>query len=161
MANLRKKGEATKLKRLALSERSKKARAFREGQVKKAVNDKEALFWASKNINDIIMMWYKEESGATEFKSFFQWKQAGFSVKKGEKAYLLWAKKRNATAKIETPENEDPLEEEYRFFPLAYIFSDKQVEPIQEKEAEPDAEEYSNLLTEGIEEIQEYEEVEN
>lgn len=155
MTKVYKKSDATKLKRIALSERSKKARAFREEQLKKCTSDADALFWASQSINDIVIMWYKEESGATEFKSFFQWKQAGFTVKKGEKAFLLWAKKRKATAKIEVKENEDPLEEEYRFFPLAYVFSDKQVEPIV-KEEEPEDEDSFDYS--DVEEYASYEE---
>ena len=151
MTNVKKKTSATKLKRLALSNRSKKARDLREEKVRTATNAKDAEQWASRTINDIVLMWYKEESGANEFNSFYQWKQKGFSVKKGEKAYLLWAKRRNATAKIEVKENEDPQEEDYMFYPLAYLFSDQQVEIIQEKEADPEE-------LEDFEEMEEYEE---
>lgn len=149
MTNVKKKDSATKLKRLALSRLSKKARTFREEKVATATNEKEALLWASKTINDIVLMWYKENSGATEFKSFFQWKQDGFSVKKGQKAFLLWAKRRNATAKIEKPENQDPEEEDYMFYPLAYLFSDLQVEKIEPKEPEP-------VETEEVDEYEDY-----
>lgn len=151
MTNVNKKTSATKLKRLALSNRSKKARALREEMVLTAANAKEAEDWASRTINEIVLSWYKEESGANEFNSFYQWKQKGFSVKKGEKAYLLWAKRKNATTKTEVKENEEPHEEDYMFYPLAYLFSDQQVEEIKEKEPEP----------EEVDEIEEYAEYED
>lgn len=147
MTNVSKKKSATKLKRLALSNLSKKARDYREQQSRNAVSDKDSMYWATRSINDIVLMWYKENTQANEFKSFYQWKQDGFSVKKGEKAFLLWAKKRNATAKIEVAENQDPQEEDYLFYPLAYLFSDKQVEKIEPKEPEMEevgAEEYED-----------------
>ena len=59
-----------------------------------------------------------------EFLTFKGWKEKGFKVKKGEKAFLVWGKKR----KKEVEENEEA--KEFSFFPLAFIFSNAQVEQI-------------------------------
>ena len=88
----------------------------------------------SMSINDILKLWEKERTGATEFKSFFQWKLEGYSVKKGEKAFVLWGRKRKATAKQEVDGKDDPQEEEYKFYPLAYVFSDAQIERTEDRE---------------------------
>lgn len=70
-----------------------------------------------------------------EFKSYRQWQADGMQVKKGEKAFLLWAKPKGFAKiedKAETAENED------KFFPIAYVFSNAQVEPVKIKEVQND-----------------------
>lgn len=52
----------------------------------------------------------------------------GKVVKKGEKALLLWGEPRNG-GKQEKEEGKD--DDEYKFFPLAYVFSQLQVEPLK------------------------------
>ena len=125
---------AAKLKRSVLSAKSKEARAYRELMTNTAKTVDDAMIWASRSINDILKLWEKERTGATEFKSFFQWKLEGYSVKKGERAFVLWGRKRKATAKQEVEGKDDPQEEEYKFYPLAYVFSNYQVEPTEERE---------------------------
>ena len=92
------------LRRKALVEKSIKARAYRERMLKECEPD-EAMFYASLTINDIIADWYRQETGAKEFKTFGQWLAQGKAVKKGEKALLLWAKKktRNKTRGSNNP----------------------------------------------------------
>jgi len=62
-----------------------------------------------------------------------KWKEEGLKVKKGSKAFLFWGKPKKGQKK--TKENikpgESSPEDEYKFFPLAYLFSDKQVEKIE------------------------------
>lgn len=85
------------LRRAALIELSVKARAYREEQLHKAETEQQLLFWSSIRINDIIAGWYRETSGATEFKTFAQWKADGYNIKKGSKAFILWSKKKSVT----------------------------------------------------------------
>jgi len=59
-----------------------------------------------------------------EFNTFHQWKAKGFSVKKGSKAFLVWGKPR----KVAVAEPEDGEDDEFKFWPLCYLFSSKQVE---------------------------------
>ncbi len=58
-----------------------------------------------------------------EFNTFKQWKGKGFSVKKGEKAFLVWGKPRQVP--VTEPDDE---EDEFKFWPLCYLFSEQQVE---------------------------------
>jgi len=67
-----------------------------------------------------------------EFNSFNGWKEKGFVVKKGEKAFLIWGKPTKAQKKAAENDDED---NEFRYFPLAYVFSEKQVEPLNTKKS--------------------------
>lgn len=80
------------------------------------------------SVNQGLVEIYKEE-GHTEIHSFRGWLANGFAVKKGEKALLLWGEPRKG-GKQEKPA-EETKEDEYKFFPLAYVFSQKQVEPLK------------------------------
>lgn len=116
------------IRRAALIQLSVKARAYREEQLQMAQSADDFLLWSQTRINDIIADWYRNESGAKEFRTFKQWKEEGYIIKKGSKAYILWSRKRKATKAGEAPEGNDPNTEEYEFFPIAYLFSDLQVE---------------------------------
>jgi hypothetical protein len=56
-------------------------------------------------------------------------------VQRGSKAFVLWSKKRKAQKEVQTDKGE-PEEREYDFFPIAYLFSDLQVKPIQPRKDE-------------------------
>lgn len=78
------------------------------------------------NINSAIIQTIYKKEGHEEFKTFDQWKEQGFSVKKGEKAFYIWAKPLNALK--EEKEGAAPeTEEGAKFFPLCFLFSNKQV----------------------------------
>lgn len=83
-------------------------------------------------INDIIIEQFYTKDGHTEFALFNDWRQRGYKIKKGSKAFVIWGKKRKAQKAAEEPEK-DP--DEFKFFPLAYLFSNKQVEPLKQKES--------------------------
>ncbi|WP_337941423.1 ArdC-like ssDNA-binding domain-containing protein [Parabacteroides sp.] len=121
------------VRRAALIELSIKARAYREEQLRHAETEQQLLYWSSIRINDIIADWYRKESGATIFKTFAQWKKDGYNIKKGSKAFILWSKKKSVTKPGEAIEaSTEPTEETaYEFFPVAYLFSDLQVEEAQ------------------------------
>lgn len=81
-------------------------------------------------INDLIMKFIYNPSGNLIFETFRAWKEKGFSVKKGEKAFLLWGR---PTADQEAEKNgiENDTDEKDKFFPLSYVFSSEQVEPLK------------------------------
>jgi hypothetical protein len=91
-------------------------------------------------INDAIMETLYKDETHREFKSYRQWKKEGFQVKKGEKAFLLWARPKQIQKPIEEAKPED-LEEMIKYFPIAYLFSNAQIDPIggtaQSQENEP------------------------
>jgi hypothetical protein len=77
-----------------------------------------------KSINDGLKKMYAEK-GHVVLKNMKQWNIEGFKVKKGEKAILLWAMKKKVTYLKE--------ENNFEFFPICYLFSQKQV--YKKKEA--------------------------
>lgn len=78
------------------------------------------------SINEgLIALYTKGEH--QNFKSYRQWQAEGMQVKKGEKAFLLWAKPRGI-GKVEEKADE---EKEEKFFPVAYVFSNAQVEEVK------------------------------
>ena len=69
----------------------------------------------------LIEVAYKNETNQV-FKTFNQWKQEGFSILKGSKAFPIWAQPIKGTR---AKEGEAP--ESYEFFPVCYLFSNAQV----------------------------------
>jgi len=78
------------------------------------------------SVNEGLADAYKQD-GHEVLKSYNRWKSEGFQVKKGSKALLLWGEKRKQTAPPVNGANEP---DEYEFFPVAYVFSNKHVEKI-------------------------------
>lgn len=79
-------------------------------------------------VNDALVFMYNEE-GHTEINSFRKWIEKGYIVRKGEKALLLWGEPKKALKQEKQTEGE---KDEFKFFPLAYVFSQKQVEPMKQ-----------------------------
>ena len=80
--------------------------------------------------NELLREYYAQ-AGHTELKTFDEWKQAGFYIRRGEKAILLWGHpKPSRQAKEAAKQAGKPEEEaENDFYPLAYLFSNQQVAP--------------------------------
>lgn len=81
-------------------------------------------------VNEGLSMYYAEQ-GHTTLKSYKQWQADGFQVKKGSKALLMWGEPKPLRKVEDQPKQEGEKEE--TFFPLAYVFSNLQVEPIQQR----------------------------
>jgi hypothetical protein len=79
------------------------------------------------SINEGLAMYYAE-LGHKVLKSYRRWKEEGFQVKRGSKALLMWGEPQKLRKQEET-KPEDKKEPE--FFPLAYVFSNLQVEQIK------------------------------
>lgn len=83
-------------------------------------------------VNEMLIKTYKEESGAVTFKTFHDWKKAGFNVNKGEVAYRIWGNPIKAK-KLERIEGETNIttgedeENSYKYWPMCCVFSDLQV----------------------------------
>lgn len=81
------------------------------------------------SVNEGLLEIYSDGE-ETEFNTFHQWKEKGYSIMKGSKAFLVWGKPRQvAVAEPQTPE-----EEEYKYWPVCYLFSENQVERKAEHE---------------------------
>ncbi len=77
------------------------------------------------SVNEALKAVYAEQ-GHFEFNTYQGWKEMGKQVKKGEKALLFWGRPRKGKDKEKPLANSDDFKE-YEFFPLAYLFSQKQV----------------------------------
>lgn len=77
------------------------------------------------SINQILLdiIYQPKEGDKLTFDTFNGWRKKGKRVKKGEKAFLIWGRKREATKQEKEEESNS-----FKFFPLAFVFSDKQVE---------------------------------
>lgn len=103
-------------KREALRKLSIKARELRE--------EDEELFDCT--INEIVIERFYSKNGHKEFNSYRNWLKLGYQVKRGSKAFVIWGQKRKGTKKQQEPDKEP---DEFKFYPLAYLFSNLQVEP--------------------------------
>lgn len=74
------------------------------------------------------------KNGHTELNSYRQWQSKGYQVRKGSKALLMWGQP--VDRKKETKNGEaapaEPSEDKADFWPLAYLFSNLHVEPLQQ-----------------------------
>ena len=117
-----------------LTEKQANARARRKA-LKDLCNTLQAAAKAAgieETPNELLREYYAQ-AGHTELKTFDEWKQAGFYIRKGEKAILLWGHpKPSRQAKEAAKQAGKPEEEaENDFYPLAYLFSNQQVAPRQ------------------------------
>lgn len=79
-----------------------------------------------KNINAVLVDMYTNETHK-EFKTFKGWIKENKRVKKGEKGVFVWSKKLKAPDKTEGAEED----KEFKFFGIAYLFSNAQVEEVK------------------------------
>jgi len=108
-----------------LKELSRKAEEIRKQKIEAASIDTEKTMWAKRSINWILLHEIYEVGEAAEFKTFDQWKNEGATVRRNEKAFVIWGQLMEA--------------KEYTFFPLVYLFSDLQVyKPTIKEEQQPD-----------------------
>jgi len=88
----------------------------------------EALYWEAVRINDLILDLYYQKAGTRDFKTYSDWFIEGFKIKRGEKGWIIWAKKREAKRKGLNVETAD-IDMDFEFFPTCYLFNVNQVEP--------------------------------
>lgn len=115
-----KKTTLRELRRKKLIELSKFAREIREAE------------GLDCTLNDIIIERFYTDNEHREFHLLKDWNERGYRVKKGETAFVIWGKKRTAhqakDGEPTTAEDEsEGTEGNYKFFPLAYLFSNAQV----------------------------------
>ena len=76
----------------------------------------------------------KSDPEISEFKTFWQWKDEGFTIKRGSKAFLIWGQPRRGSQVAEG--SEEP--EEYNYWPLCYLFANTQVyKPAKQRQTAP------------------------
>lgn len=75
-------------------------------------------------VNEGLKSLYEEANPSIkEFKTFHQWKAEGATVRKGEKAFLIWGQPR----RVEQVPEGSTEPEEYKYWPICYLFANTQV----------------------------------
>lgn len=92
-------------------------------------------------INYILLNHVYDTNDANEFKTFEDWRNSGYQVRKGEKAFVVWGKPRKP--KKDTTED---APDDYRFYPITYLFSDKQV--VKPSQVCEDVQKYGDFVGE-------------
>lgn len=116
-------------------EESKKERALKRRQDLSALSrDLKAVAemqGVEESVNSLLLAFYKQQYSTTDLRTFEQWKEAGYTVKKGQQSFMIWAtpkatkaeKERVAEAKAK---GEHATEKE-DYFPVCHLFDIKQV----------------------------------
>ena len=93
---------------------------------------KQGLFPEFPTVNGLLRYYY-ESKGYKDLKTFKQWKKDGFSVKKGEKAILLWAQPVASSQSKESATEAGKTAEEAKedYFPVCHVFAACQVQPMK------------------------------
>ena len=83
----------------------------------------------------------KADPNISEFRTFWQWKDAGYTITRGSKAFLIWGQPRKGSQVAEGAT--EP--EEYNYWPLCYLFANTQVfKPEHDHQPEPEEHHHSN-----------------
>jgi len=94
------------------------------------------------SVNEAILELYRAETGATDWRTFHDWRKAGRPVKKGERGFPIWGTPRRlkagegmagdlgAIAALNGIEPQGP-----EFFPVAYLFHAGQVQDAMQEAA--------------------------
>lgn len=116
-------------KRIVLSSISRKLRKIKEAKIQQAESERDAMYWESRTINDLLMQFLYNRNGDRQFKTFNQWKQEGKLINKGAKAAIVWGQPIKATGKPEaktTEQDKQAQPDEFKMYPLCYLFSNEQ-----------------------------------
>ena len=84
-------------------------------------------------VNDLLTYYYKLK-GHSELKTFKEWLNVGYCVRKGETALLLWATPIARNKKEEKEKSQQTKEEEKGkedFYPICCVFSNQQVSKLE------------------------------
>lgn len=120
-------------KRAKLRELSAKAKEIKETLIEGANSPELALKYSSMTLNEIIIKYFYKSKIHKEFNTFKGWLKNGSSVKKGESAFLVWGRPKAVQEKENNPNAEN--DEETDFYPVSFIFSNAQVQPLKQKES--------------------------
>jgi hypothetical protein len=93
-----------------------------------AARKKGILPWAElPTINACLEVIYSSRTGQNAWHTFMGWKEAGYSVKKGEKGFAIWGRPLDVKRATEPTTVNPAGEEEFSFFPVSYLFHAGQV----------------------------------
>lgn len=82
-------------------------------------------------VNQMLLKMHAQESGAKQFFRFNEWKEKGYSVKKGEQSFRIWGSPIKAGKTTDDQAAENDAEKKYKFWPMCCVFNEFQVEAIE------------------------------
>ena len=155
------KNRAAQFERLLAA--SALAREIRHAMINEAKSMERAAFLEAQPLNYFILkfVYAPAEEGTTEFKKFNEWKNEGYTIKKGSKAFPVWSQPTKREKKEQDGENEpaptpalmenangageeESTRHERERFNMCYLFSNLQVtrrdQPASAEEATETAE---------------------
>lgn len=97
-------------------------------ELSKVAKEIQVLEDEPRNINTILIEDFYSKGEHHEFNTFQEWIKKGKRVKKGEKAFLVWGRKRKSNQDQAPTEPQTKEEKEFSFYPLCYLFSNAQVQ---------------------------------
>lgn len=124
--------------RRELSALSRHLKGQRDLRVAAAMSEHEALTLSLMSVNDLLIEHYMKKTGAKAFHKFKEWKKLGYRVKKGETAFRVWAAPTRATRQGEAVRKDGAREDaecSYEFFPMCCLFSDLQVQTVDDSDS--------------------------
>lgn len=86
------------------------------------------------NVNAAIIGEFHRKGEHQVFHTYRQWQEQGYQVKKGSKSFHIWSRPIDAIKAQENPDTPATDEAERKYFAVAFLFSNAQVEPIQQHE---------------------------
>jgi len=116
-------------------------------------------FEGCEKVNDFLLVMHQQATGCEMFKTFHDWKKAGYKVKKGSKSYRVWgsplkAKKQGEEQQAKpAPETESKSDAEktFKFWPMCSLFTENQVEPIKGGEESQEVEKQEGDAAQSLE----------
>lgn len=123
--NLSEKQSRIKERRDALKAQSAAARDYRDHGREFAEGEENVT------VNTCILELFYPDIDREDLNTFNGWIEQGFAVRKGETSINLWGRRRTV--------KQDDSDDEYKFWPLVYLFHRSQVEPLKQKEPEATA----------------------
>lgn len=132
VSRMKKVSEEVKSARLAEKQQKREELKALSQEFQKAM--KLGLIQAE-SVNECLRMHYAKQ-GFTNLRTFNEWKELGYSVKKGEKGCVLWARPVASKAEKERIEEakkqgkEEEAKEDY--FPICFLFGENQVHQIKD-----------------------------
>ena len=121
-SNISDKQSRIRERRDLLKAQSAAARDYRD-HGREFAEDEESV-----TVNTCILELFYPDINREDLNTFNGWIEQGFAVRKGETSINLWGKPRKA--------KQDDSDDEYKFWPLVYLFHRSQVEPLKQRETE-------------------------
>ena len=121
-------------KRERLKVISNQATEIRENMLHACKNDTEIHAVNALTVNQIIIEHIYKDAKNQEFKTFKGWLKDSKCVKKGESAFLIWGRPKAVQEKEKNPQAQTD-EDDSKFFPISFIFSNAQVQPLKDKKS--------------------------